>query len=151
MTIFDPYSSQQPGQHPGLNVGSTTQVSTMSPVETDGIRPNRYRSGALSALAPFLGYLSLVLAVAMGLAGLAGRALCLEGRLDATVCEADPSRLVLVPLGVLFFGLVLAAIGGSLAKNRRAAGSLVALAAGFALLAFATQWFGNDVLGLPFP
>lgn len=150
MSIFDPYDQKQPQVY-GLNTGSQTQVSTLAPVDTDGIRTNRYRSGALSALAPFLGYLSIVLAVVMGLAGAAGRTLCLEGRLDANVCQVEPNQLVLVPLAVLFFGLVLATIGGSLAKNRRAAGSLVALLLGFALLAFATQWFGDELLGLPFP
>ncbi|WP_156250044.1 hypothetical protein [Pseudactinotalea terrae] len=150
MSIFDPYNQKQPEVH-GLNTGSQTQVSTLAPVETDGIRTNQYRSGALGALAPFLGYLSLLLSVAMGLAAAAGRMLCLEGRLDANVCEVEPSQLVLVPLAVLFFGLVLAGIGGSLAKNRRAAGSLVVLLLGYALLALATQWFGNELLGLPFP
>lgn len=150
MSVFDPYSQKQPTV-PGLNTGSQTQVSTLTPVDTDGMRASRYRSGALSALAPFLGYMSLLLSAAMGLAGAAGRALCLDGRLDATVCEVQLSQLVLVPLAVLFFGLVLAAIGGSLAKNRRALGSLVVLLLGFGMLAFATQWFGNDVLGLPFP
>lgn len=151
MSVYDPYGSNQPEQHPGLNIGTQTQVSTMTDVDTDGIRANQYRSGALSALAPFLGYCSVVLAVAMGLAAGAGRALCLDGRLDATVCEAEPTQLVLVPLAVLFFGLVLATIGGSLAKKHRAAGSLVALVAGYGGLWFATQWFSNNLLGLPFP
>lgn len=151
MTIFDPYGSDRPDQHPGLNVGSQTQVSTMSDVATGAIHGGRYRSGALSALAPFLGYASMVLAVAMGLAAAAGRALCLDGRLDAAVCGTEPSQLVLVPVGVLFFGLVFATIGGSLAKKRRAAGSLAVLLAGYGILVLATQWFGNDLLGLPFP
>ncbi|WP_420113742.1 hypothetical protein [Pseudactinotalea sp.] len=151
MSVFDPYGSNQPEQHPGLNIGSQTQVSTMSAVDTDGIRTNQYRSGALSALAPFLGYCSVVLAVAMGLAGGAGRAMCLDGRLDAAVCGAEPAHLVLLPLAVLFFGLVLATIGGSLAKKHRAASSFVALVIGFAALWFAVQWFSNDLLGLPFP
>lgn len=151
MSIYDPYSQKQQPAIPGLNTGSETQVSTMSPVDTDGIRANQYRSGALSALAPFLGYCSLVLAVAMGLAAAAGRALCLEGRLDAAVCQAEPSQLVLVPIAVLFFGLVFAAIGGSFAKRRRAFGSLIALVGGFAILVFTTQWFSNTLLGLPFP
>ncbi|GAB2618167.1 hypothetical protein [Pseudactinotalea suaedae] len=151
MSVFDPYSQKQQPAMPGLNTGSQTQVSTMVPVDIDGIRTNRYRSGALSALAPFLGYCSVVLAAAMGLAGLAGRALCLEGRLDAAVCEAEPSQLVLLPAAVLFFGLVFATIGGSLAKKRRASGSLVALVLGVAALVLATQWFSTTLLGLPFP
>lgn len=150
MSIFDPYSSAGQ-QHPGLNVGGTTQVSTLAPVATHGIRANRYRSGALSALAPFLGYLSVVLAIAMAGAGVAGHALCLEDRIDAAVCQAPTSQLALVPLAVLFFGLVFATIGGSLAKKRRAAASLIALVAGFAAIAFATQWFSGQLLGLPFP
>lgn len=151
MSVFDPYGGNQPEQHPGLNVGSQTQVSTMSQVDTDGIPASRYRSGALSALAPFLGYSSLVLGVAMGLAAGAARSLCLDGRLDAAACQAETSQLVLVPLAVVFFGLVLAAIGGSLAKKRRAAGSLAVLLIGFVGLWFAIQWFSNDLLGLPFP
>lgn len=150
MTIFDPYDRGQPAT-PGLNTGSVHQVSTLTPVATDGIRANRYRSGALSALAPFLGWVSIILAVAMGFAAVAATILCSDYGLTAPACTAEPVQLALAPLAVLVFGLALASIGGSLAKRRRAAGSLVVLAGGFILLAVATQWFSTSVLGLPFP
>lgn len=150
MTVFDPYGRNQPAV-PGLNTGSTTQVSTLGPVPTGGHQPNRYRSGALSALAPFVGYLTLILTAAMGMAAAGARLLCLEGRLDATACTVEPVQLALAPLAVLVLGLVLAAIGGSLAKRRRAMPSLIVLVGALLALAGLLSWFSASVLGLPFP
>lgn len=149
MSVFDPYARNQPPT-PGLNTGSATQVSTLTPVETGPRNANRYRSGALGALAPFLGWCSVLLAVAMGFAALTATIMCQEYAMSVAVCSPDRSELVLVPIGVLVAGLVLAAIGGSLAKRRRAAPSLAVLVAGFVLLVVVAQWFSSSVLGLPF-
>jgi len=150
VTIFDPYTSNQP-THPGLNTGGPTDVSTMAPVPTDGPAPGHYRSGLLSALAPFLGWVSVVLATAMGLAAGVARLMCGEGRLDAPACTTEPAQLVLAPAAVLLVGVVLAAIAGSLAKRRRALGSVVALAIGVAVVYLVLDWFRGTLLGLPFP
>lgn len=152
MSVFDPYSKSQPITVPGLNTGSATQISTLGPIDTDGLRTNQYRSGLLSALAPFLGWLSIIAAATMGFASGLARLLCENGRLDdVAACTGDPAPLVLVPAAVLLVGLVLAAIGGSLAKRRRAFPSLVVLLAGYLALAGVVTWFGDGVLGLPFP
>lgn len=150
MTIFDPYARNQPTV-PGLNTGSAMQVSTMSPVDTTGPPANQYRSGALSALAPFLGWCSVLLAVAMGFAALSAALLCQEYGMTGAMCAPDAPQLVLVPVGVLVLGVVLASIGGSLAKRRKAAASLAVLVAGFVVLFAITPWFSSSVLGLPFP
>lgn len=150
MTIFDPYDNAQP-THPGLNTGGQMQVSTLGPVATDGPPSGRYRSGALSALAPFLGWVSILLSAWMGLGAFTARMLCLDGRLDAAACTAEPTQLVLAPVAVLVFGLVLAAIAGSLAKRRRAFGSIAVLAGAAIGLIAVIQWFSGTLLGLPFP
>ena len=149
MTIFDPYSHNQP-TYPGLNTGSATQVSTLGSVDTRGPQRSRYRSGALLALAPFLGWCSVLLAAVLGLAGFTATLLCTDYGLSAPACTAAPATLAVVPAVVLVVGLVLAAIGGSLAKRLRPAASLGVLVAGILMLIAVTQWFSGSVLGLPF-
>ena len=149
MTIFDPYARNQP-TYPGLNTGSATQVSTLAPVDTSGPQRSRYRSGALLALAPFLGCLSVLLGAVLGFAAFSATLLCTDYGLSAPACTARPATLAAVPAAVAVLGLVLAAIGGSLAKRLRPAASLVVLVAGFLALIAVTQWFSDSVLGLPF-
>lgn len=152
MSVFDPYNKSQPIAVPGLNTGSATQISTLGPIDTDGMRTDQYRSGALSALAPFLGWLSIITAATMGAASGLARLLCENGRLDGVAaCTAEPGPLFLLPVAVLVLGLLLATIGGSLTKRRRAFPALVVLLAGYLALAGVVTWFGDGVLGLPFP
>lgn len=150
MTIFDPYARNQQTV-PGLNTGSAMQVSTMTPINTEGPKTNQYRSGALGALAPFLGWCSILLGLAMGFAALSATLLCQDYGMTGAACTADQGPLVVVPIVVPIAGIVLASIGGSLAKRRKAAPSLVVLLAGFLALWAVTQWFSSSVLYLPFP
>jgi ABC-type branched-subunit amino acid transport system permease subunit len=148
MSIFDPYDRSQPVT-PGLNTGSQTQVSTLDAVPTGELRAGRYRSGALSALAPMLGYLTLLVSLLAGTGSLAAAELCRRDRLSAPACDAEPTQLVLVPLAMLVVGLVAATIGGSLTKRRKAASALVVLAGGALAVWSLVSWFTGSVLGLP--
>lgn len=141
MTVFDPYDSRQ--QPPP----TTTRVSTMSQVPL-GDGSVRRRSGLLSALAVFLGWGSLGVAVVLAFAGLAARALCVEGRLTGQACEVGTQALWLVPAGVAVLGVVLSWIGGSLARRRRSAAGLAMLLVVVAVIALAVSWF-TTTTGLP--
>ncbi|MFV0252235.1 MAG: hypothetical protein ACK5H2_02750 [Beutenbergiaceae bacterium] len=159
MTIFDPYDTSQQAQ-PGLNAGSVPDVSTLGqygpqaqPGQIQGPdRPGRvsgYRSGAVSALATFLGLSALLLPLAMlGLIAL-WDGMCSQGTLPAATCfDARIDETLPIPAAVLILGLVLAAISGRLGKRGRPVAGLVTALFGLILLGGALARFAEQI-GLP--
>lgn len=149
MTIFDPYAKNQPSQ-PGLNTGSVPDISTLpGQAAPAAAAAPRYRSGLLSALASFLGWISFLMAAAMGALSALLVGLCGSGLADRTECLAEPIDLWLTPVLVLIFGSILAGISGAQVKKRRNVGAFVIAVIGFLILAAAANRFAQ-VIGLPY-
>lgn len=138
MTIFDPYSQDQP-QVPGMNTGTSARMTTVT--EIDGARRQELRSGLLTAVGAFIGWMAVLVPGVLLFGAAAFYALCTESALDAATCQVDYRPLAGLPVGALVLASVLAGMGRRRLRRLRTFSGVVLLGLAAVVLVLTASWF----------